>query len=213
MRLVVVGGEGYVGAAIVEEALDRAHEVTTVVPVGETVPPRPGLRLVPGRAQDARALTVAFEGEEVVVGALVADSSRPKLYDEHLEGARAIVQAVRHAGVARLLWVGGAGSLLVSPGVHLVDSPDFPVRFKPAGLAAREILRLLSQERDLDWTILTPPIHVEDGPRTGIYRTGADAPVYGANGDSHISFRDLAVAVVDELERPRHARHRFTVGY
>ncbi len=109
--------------------------------------------------------------------------------------------------------MGGAGSLEVAPGVQLVDTPGFPAKFKAVALAARETLRLLQQERELDWALLSPAIRVEEGPRTAMYRTGKDAPVYGANRDSHISVRDLAVAVLDEVERPRHHRHRFTVGY
>jgi putative NADH-flavin reductase len=34
-----------------------------------------------------------------------------------------------------------------------------------------------------------------------------------AQGASRISAADLAVAVVDEVEQPRHPRRRFTVGY
>jgi len=32
-------------------------------------------------------------------------------------------------------------------------------------------------------------------------------------GNSRISFPDYAIAMVDEIETPRHPRARFTVGY
>lgn len=213
MKLAVVGGTGFVGSHVVEEALTRAHEVTLITTDPGRIVPRPGLLPVGGDVYQARALATLFRGHEVVIGALDADWKNPNLYDEYLRGARAVLGGTREAGVERLLWVGGAGSLEVAPGVQLVDTPGFPAKFKAVALAARETLRLLQQERELDWALLSPAIRVEEGPRTAMYRTGKDAPVYGANRDSHISVRDLAVAVLDEVERPRHHRHRFTVGY
>lgn len=213
MRLVVFGGTGLIGAPVVTEALVRGHEVTMVTPTPEEIVPRPSLSLVAGDVRAPESLVGLLEEHDAAVSALRTDWENPNLYDDSLQEVRSLLIAARRAGVPRLLWVGGAGSLEVAPGVQLVDTPGFPRRFKAAALAARETLRLLQQERELDWVLLSPAIHLDEGPRTGIYRTGADVPVYGANRDSHISVRDLAVAVLDELERPRHHRRRFTVGY
>ncbi len=213
MRLVIIGGTGVVGSKVVDEALVRGHEVTMVVRAPEGIIPRPNLRPVAGDAHVPGPLVELFRGHDASVGAFHPEGTSPDLYDEYLRVARATLSATKQAGVPRLLWVGGAGSLEVAPGVQLVDTPEFPRKFKAGALAARETLRLLQQEHEVDWVVLSPAIHVEEGPRTAIYRTGGDAPVYGAHHDSHISVQDLAVAVVDELERPRHHRHRFTVGY
>ena len=51
------------------------------------------------------------------------------------------------------------------------------------------------------------------GERTGSYETGGDHPVRDAQGESRISVEDYAVAMIDELEEPRFAGGRFTVGY
>jgi len=51
------------------------------------------------------------------------------------------------------------------------------------------------------------------GERTGEYRDGGDVIVTDAEGESFISGADLAVAVLDEIESPKHPRGRFTVGY
>jgi uncharacterized protein len=213
VRLVVFGGTEPVGARVVDEALLRGHEVTMVTREPEAVVPRPSLFPVAGDARDSASLVGLLRGHDAAVSGFRADWENPNLYDDSLRAVRSILLAARQAGLPRLLWIGGPGSLEVAPGVQLVDTPGFPKNLRGGGLAARETLRLLQQERDLDWVLLTHAIRLEEGPRTGIYRTGGDSPVYGANRNSHISVRDLAVAVLDELERPQHHRRRFTVGY
>lgn len=75
------------------------------------------------------------------------------------------------------------------------------------------IKELLKAEPDLDWTYLCPPHHVESGERTGRYRLGQDNLFFELEtGRSHISTADYAVAMIDELETPKHSRQRFTVG-
>lgn len=112
-----------------------------------------------------------------------------------------------------MLVVGGAGSLEVAPGVQLVDTPEFPAQWKGTAEGAREALKLLRAEAELDWTMLSPSAHLEPGERTGRFRLGTDQLLVDAQGASRISVEDYAVAMIDELERPAHARRRFTVGY
>lgn len=112
-----------------------------------------------------------------------------------------------------MLVVGGAGSLYVAPGVQLVDTPQFPTEWKNGALAAREALNLLRQESTLQWTFLSPAILLEPGERTGHYRLGTESPVMNGDQPGKISVADLAVAIVDELEAPRHLQQRFTVAY
>ena len=112
----------------------------------------------------------------------------------------------------RLLVVGGAGSLFVAPGVQLVDTPQFPAEWKNGALAARDALNELRTESALDWTFLSPPILLQPGERTGQYRLGTEAPLMNGDQPGSISVADLAVAIVDELENPRHVQQRFTVA-
>ena len=112
--------------------------------------------------------------------------------------------------------MGGGGSLFVADGLQLVDTPGFPQEFKAGALAARDYLNVLKNERELEWTFLSPPLemhHGTSGERKGIYKTGLDHPVFDANQRSAISVEDCAVAIVDELEHPKHIRQRFTVAY
>jgi putative NADH-flavin reductase len=65
----------------------------------------------------------------------------------------------------------------------------------------------------IDWTYFSPPILIQPGERTGKFRLGWDDLIRDADGKSHVSFEDYAVAVVDELGAPQNRRARFTVGY
>ncbi|MGA7610618.1 MAG: NAD(P)-dependent oxidoreductase, partial [Xanthobacteraceae bacterium] len=77
----------------------------------------------------------------------------------------------------------------------------------------RSALNALRAEPSLDWTFLSPSAVIAPGERTGKFRLGKDTVLIGADGKSRISIPDYAIALVDELENPRHIRQRFTVGY
>ena len=213
MKITVIGSTGRVGSRVVTEAAERHHEVIGVSRrVGADAPPA-DVRAVQLDASRPDELAPVLARQDAVVSAFNPGWKDPDIYDHYLQGARSILAATKRSGVSRLLWIGGAASLLVAPGVQLVDTPEFPPLFRGGALAAREALRLFEKERELDWVFLSPAVQLDDGPRTALYRIGTDHPVVGARGASRISVADLAVAVVDELERPRFHRHRFTVGY
>ena len=127
--------------------------------------------------------------------------------------ANALITAVKKAGVKRLLVVGGAGTLEVAPGELLVDTPDFPGAYKVEARAGVKFLDTLRNEKDLDWTYLSPSAEFSPGERTRTFRIGGDRLLFDAKGKSWISMEDFAIAMVDELEHPKHSRQRFTVGY
>jgi len=94
-----------------------------------------------------------------------------------------------------------------------VDTPEFPKEWKQGSLATREALNLLRKESSLDWSYLSPSADLSSGQRTGKFRLGKDQLLTDANGKSHISTQDYAMALIDEVEKPAHIRQRFTVGY
>ena len=112
-----------------------------------------------------------------------------------------------------MLVVGGAGSLEVSPGVQLVETMTVPELIKKGILGLREVLYILRKEKQLDWTFLSPAATIAPGERTGRFRVGKDQLLKDKNGDSKISIQDYAVAMLDELEKPKHKQERFTVAY
>ena len=219
MQIALIGATGFVGAAILDELLQRGHSVRALVRDVAKLPARPGLTVVQADVQDAQQVQGAVTGADAVVSAYNAGWANPKIYEDFMHGSRAIVQGVQAAGVPRYRVVGGAGSLWVN-GRQVVDSPDFPAAIKPGAQAARDMLIELQSKAKLDWTLLSPPIGFHGGSaaaalgRTGHYRTGSDAPLMQADGQpGDISREDLAVALVDALEQHLHPRARFTVAH
>lgn len=212
MKIALIGATGFVGSAVLEELLRRQHQVTALARNPGKIAAREGLTVVQADAQDAAQVAQAVAGQDAVVNAYNPGWTVPDIHDQFLIGTRAIYAGVKQAGVKRLLVVGGAGSLYVAPGVQLVDTPNFPAEYKPGALAAREALNLIRSETSLDWTFLSPPILLAPGERTGQYRLGTDAPLMNGEAPGGISVADLAVAIADELENPRHVQQRFTVA-
>lgn len=202
MNIALIGATGNVGTRVAAEALARGHRVTGISRHPEKLTVRPGLASARGDAAEPESLAKVLAGHDAVVSSTRFEGS----------DARALIAAVKKAGVKRLLVVGGAGSLEVAPGLALVDSPDFPAAYKPEASAGRAFLEDLRREEELDWTFLSPSALFGPGERTGKFRLGGDRLLVGADGKSRVSMEDYAIALVDELEAPRHSRRRFTVG-
>lgn len=217
MKIALIGASGFVGSAVLTEALDRGHEVTAIVRHPEKIAVQSDLlTMVKADVRQEEAVAGAVRGHDVVISAYNPGWSNPDIYNEFLQGARAIQAGVKKGGVKRLITIGGAGSLFVAPDVQLIDTPQFPGEWKPGALAAREYLDVIRKEEDLDWTFLSPAIEMHQGTsgeRRGTYRTGGENPVFDAGGRSVISVEDMAIAIVDEAEQGKHIRKRFTVAY
>jgi len=212
MTIALIGASGYVGSAMLHEALWRGHHVTAVVRNTAKLSPQPGVTAISEDVLDTAGLAGVLTGHTAVISAF-SGHSQAQIREYYVRGLRSIIAAVKQARVPRLLVVGGAGSLDVAPGVQLVDTPRFPPQWKQTAEGARDALRLLREEPELDWTMLSPSALLERGLRTGRFRLGGDQLLVDAAGGSYISLEDYAVAMIDELERPTHSRQRFTVGY
>jgi putative NADH-flavin reductase len=203
MRIALVGATGHVGIRLVSELTRRGHQVTGIARHPETLQAQAAVSPVSGDVQNEKSLATVLSGHDVVIHSVKFLSTN----------ASKIIAATKAAKVPRLLVVGGAGSLEVSPGLTLVNTPHFPAEYKPEALAGAEFLSVLRRENELDWTFLSPSALFAPGERTGKFRLGKDELLVAADGQSHISTEDFAIALVDELEQPKHSRERFTVGY
>ncbi|WP_030234662.1 NAD(P)-dependent oxidoreductase [Streptomyces sp. NRRL S-350] len=213
MRITVFGATGNVGSRVVTEALARGHQVTAVVRDQAKPHGLPAtVALVTGDARNPEDVARTAAGQDVVITA-----TRPAPGSEHelTVATKGLLAGIAGTGV-RLLAVGGAGSLTVpgAGGATLVEDPGFPADIRPIALACSEQLDLYrAADADVDWTYLSPAALLEPGERTGRFRLGRDELLVDADGNSAISMEDLAIALLDEVERPAHRLTRFTAAY
>jgi uncharacterized protein len=213
MNVALIGATGFVGSALLNELLDRGHTVTAIVRHPEKIEHRSGFVPKAGDVYNTTALAKLIEGHDALISAFNPDWKNPNLYADQVRGTASIIAAAKQAGIKRVLWVGGAGGLEVKPGVRVIDNPDLPAWVKPGSLATIDALEQLKREPQLEWSFLAPSAALKPGQRTGKFRLGGDQLLVDANGDSVISVQDYAVAMIDELENPKHIRQRFTVAY
>ncbi|MCT7377814.1 NAD(P)-dependent oxidoreductase [Chelativorans salis] len=212
MRITVFGATGNVGRHVVAEALERGHDVTAVTRDPARSADLPAAATArSGNAANADHVATLSAGQDLVISATrPASGSEPEL----VATAEALLDGLARTGV-RLLLVGGAGSLIVpDTGGCLVDDPRYiSAGFRDIALACCDQLEVCRVDTAVDWAYLSPPALLEPGDRTGRFRLGGDELLVDAAGRSGISVADLAVALLDEAERPRHRRARFTVAY
>ncbi|MFG6279633.1 NAD(P)H-binding protein [Microbacterium sp. 5K110] len=211
-RIAVIGGTGYAGSHIVAEAVQRGH---TVVSVARSVPAErvEGATYIEGTVLDIPGLVAELEGVDVVVSAV---APRGDMLGQ-LRPAIADLASVLPENV-RLGVVGGAGgSLVAEGGPRVIDTEGFTEEYKPEAREAIGILEDLQADTSgRDWFYVHPAGGFgawAPGERTGSYRDGGHVLVVDDQGDSFISGADFAVAVLDEIENPRHSRDNFAVGY
>lgn len=205
MKIGVIGATGKAGQRIVEEALQRGHDVTAIVRSASKVAAN-----IPVMEKDVLALTQEdIKGFDVVINAFGAPFGQEEL---HVKVGRHLIDIL--TGIdTKLFVVGGAGSLFVDPEktTRVMDTPDFPEMFYATAKNQGENLLDLQQSA-ITWTFLSPSAFFDpEGPRTGSYKAGADHLLMNAAGESYVSYADYAIAVIDEIENPTHKNSRFTV--
>ncbi|MDT0346080.1 NAD(P)-dependent oxidoreductase [Streptomyces litchfieldiae] len=215
-RIAIFGANGAIGHRVVSEALDRGHTVTAVVRDASSISrTHENLSVVTGDVLDPASVSAVATGQDVLVSA-VGGGTGPGHLALIRPSAESLVAGLHALGAAapRLIMVGGAGSLRMPDGKRVWDAPGLPEEVLQIMHAHGDALDYLRGEAgDVRWTNMSPAARIEPGRRTGTYRTGDDELVVDDSGDSRISTEDYAVALVDEIEQPRHIGQRFTVGY
>ena len=221
LDIVVYGATGGVGTHVVQEALDRGHRVTAVSRDPSNITLRhDNLDVVKGDLLDKASVTEIVAGKDVVilsVRGVIGDAYAPQSALQYLS-AEMLVDVLYSWGddAPRLLHVGGSGSLEVEPGV--MYAAKLPTILRPRGLEIEILGQILALEfyrkvDDVDWTYVTPPKNLTNGPRTGVFRIGGDEALEDRRGRTRLSRADFAVALINEAEQARFPRQRISVAY
>ncbi len=213
MKIAIIGATGFVGSAILNELADRNHEITAIA---RTSKDTTNAKWVATDIFNIDALAESLKGNDVVVNAYNPGWTNPNIYNDAINGAKAIQEAVKKSGVKRFITIGGAGSLYLTPTLQLIDTPEFPKEIFDGANAARHYLEIIKEEKELDWAFFSPAIEMHQGTktgRTGKYRLGLENPVFNEEQRSILSVEDLAVVIADEVETPKHHQIRFTAAY
>lgn len=209
MKIVLYGATGQAGSRILNELLERGHEVKAVVRELGKLAARNGLTVVEGDVRNVDSIVAASMGADALVSAYGPGPERPELL---VPATESLLAGAKASGVPRFLWVGGAGALEVAPGVTLIASGHLPAEWMGIAVAHADALEL-ARKSDVNWTCLAPSAFFEAGERTGKFRLAKDSLISDEHHNSRISFEDYAIALVDELENPHYEGQRFTVGY
>lgn len=208
MKVIVFGATGMVGKYLVNQALYMGFEVKAY---GRNVftagfKEDKNLELVQGALFDEKEVLHALKGCDAVLSALGGtfdgtDKTRSL-------GMKNIVAQMQHAGVKRIVGIGGLGVLNAEDDTLLMDGKDYPKEYLAVGIEhfkAYEFLKASS----LDWTFVCPPAIINDGP-TGSYTTKADYPPEPNN--YRIKAGDLSMFMLNELEKNEFVHHRVGIS-
>jgi len=209
MKLAVIGTTGWIGSHITSEALARGHQVNALVRDASKVTQENITVTEFDLTKDDIAIAAA--GSDVVIAAIGGRALGN--HDIVANTAKQLLNALAGTGT-RILWVGGAGSLEVAPGVTLVSSPDFPAEYKAEAIAQGEALDVFrASTTDTLWTFVSPAAVIYPGNSEGPYRIGGDSFFTDANGESKISVTDYAKAMLDEAKSAAHLNQRLSIAY
>ncbi|MGH2939357.1 MAG: NAD(P)-dependent oxidoreductase [Solirubrobacterales bacterium] len=206
-HIVVIGGTGYAGSAIVAEAAARGHEVTAF---SRSLPDDgvQGVDYIQGDATEEAALASVISGADVVVAAL---APRGPLAGPFREVNRTIAR-LADAENARLFVVGGHSSLRPAAGAprFMEDLSHAPAEVHDEILAGAALIieDLPATPETLDWVFVSPALAFgahAPGERLGEYRLGDDIAVRPEDGGA-ISAPDYAAGFVDLIEQENHHR-------
>lgn len=215
-KIVLIGASGFVGSAILKEALSRTGiNITAAVRHPEKINIKDdSLSVVAVDVSSADAVETLVKGYDTVISAYNPGWGNPNIAEDTIASYTAIIKGAKKAGVKRLLIVGGAGSLLVAPNKTVIDSGVIPESILPGVKALAQVLKdQLLPEKEIDWVFFSPAGTIAPGERTGVYQLGLDNLIVNEKGESKISVEDYAKAMIDELENPKHHHQRFTIGY
>lgn len=208
MNILLIGASGMIGSRILKEAISRGHQVTASARNPEKIEVPNNVEAIALNVNNVDAVTAQAARADVIISAVSPRNSGDP-YEDALSFAESLIK-VQRATSKRIVMVGGGGTLHLPDGTPI--APTLPDAYRDEAMAMRKVYGLLVSE-DVDFTFLAPSGMIMPGERTGNFRIGGSVVLIDAEGNSQISAEDYAMALLDEVETPKHFRTVFTVGY
>lgn len=210
MKIAIIGASGFVGEKIVEEALLRGHSV-------EAIYRRNAIK----ESENLNQHKITIFDESIFVDIvkdcdLIISAYNPGYYhvaqkERFLDGYEVIFRVAKSLN-KRVIAVIGATSLVQYDG-ELVKEGFFPKPWLKALEGPDAVYFKYKDDQSINKTFVSPAAELIDGKRTTKYQIGKDLLLYDEYLESRISVQDLAHAILDEAENPKHIGSRFTIAY
>ena len=205
MKVAVIGANGKAGRLIVQEAIDRGHEVTAIVRDRNKLDVN--VRVLEKDIQSLKSEDL--KDFDVLINAMGAGTQDPIIYQD---ATRHMIEVLLDLPKLRYLVVGGAGSLFTDATMAsaLYETEQFPKAIYPTAMNMAQALELLRASQ-IQWTFFSPAIQFDPkGRRTGTYKLGSELVILNQAQESYISYLDYVIALLDEVEHPQFICKRFT---
>jgi len=209
MRVLVVGGTGFIGTSLCAELKDRGHDVTAMSrnPGGGDLPG--GVNKAMGDVTEYGSIGEAFEGMDAVynlvaLSPLFKPSGGDRMHDRiHRQGTENVVRAAAEHDVDRLVQMSALGA-----------DPDGATAYIRSKGQAEGIVT----DSDLEYTIFRPSVVFGDGGEFVSF-TKLLAPPYvsalpggGKTRFQPIWVGDLVPMLADAVESEEHAGETYEIG-
>jgi len=172
-KVLVIGASRGIGLETVRAALRAGHSVRALARSAASIPIQDaGLDKVSGDALDRDTIRNALQDVDVVIQTLGVDFALRSIFEGTTlfsESTRILVDAMKAAGVKRLIAVTGIGAgNSRGHGGLLYDAVVFPLLLKRV-YDDKDVQEWIIRSSGLDWTIARPSL-LTDRPATGRYQ-------------------------------------------
>lgn len=212
MNIAIIGASGWIGSHLLQEALARGHHVTALVRTPLALAELNQANLTVREFDISRPDWTQLQGADVVLSAIGGRASAN--HELVPMAAKQLLAELPKLGIQRLLWVGGAGSLLGADGQPLLANPEFPSAYRAEAEAQGQALSVFRESQSaIDWTFISPAAEIFPSEAQGTYRIGHEQLLVDAQGRSRIAVSDYAKAMLDEVAQHRYPQQRIGVAY
>lgn len=194
MKIGVIAASGKVGNLMVNEALNRGHDVTAIVRDATKV--FQNIVKIEKNIFDLNQSDLI--GFDVVINAFGAKGNDPIVYQT---STKHLIDLLSSTNV-RMIVVGGAGSLYTdeSRAIQVFQTPSFPAVVYPTSFNMASALELLKNST-VNWTFFAPAINFDyNGIFSGKVKLGFDYVILNDLNESYISYKDYVKVLMDEVE-------------